>query len=172
MEGYDARKGIHPNLMYALCGVGVLLFCAALLFFTTLPLFAVVDPIPYEGKGLVVDCGLGSGEVNCNEKHFFELLGKILNVLIWFATFGLVVLMIYHGARMALNIFLSTGAHAEAKKAQNGMMWGIAGLIIVLGAWLFVSQLFKIAGYKGDPFEIQGFDSEPRGEVEGDGDGG
>ena len=125
----------------------VVLLCFTSLFFSTPILsaqpLAAIDPIPFEGKnaeGIVVDCGFpgqdatGSQPEGCKISHLFTLANKILKVIIWFATIGFVLVIVWSGVRMSINVFWG-GPEAVTSAAKKHIKWSAFGLILVLSAW-------------------------------------
>ena len=153
--GTAARTVLSVGLF--LCAVGILI--------TIIPpaqTQGVIEGPPGEGGGFIINCGFypGGGGENCSFVHLFELARKVLNLLIWLATTGVALAIVYYGARMAMNVFLY---HGDAQRAQNeakeGLKWALFGLVIVLGAWLFVKFIFDLFGYRfGDPFDFRSED--------------
>ncbi len=138
----------------------IVLLCFVSLFFSTPILSALpsdaIDPIPSEGEGLVVDCGFpgqndGDG---CKISHLFTLANKILKVIIWFATIGFVLVIVWSGVRMSINVFWG-GPEAVTSAAKKHIGWSAFGLILVLSAWLIVKFAFAALGYRyGSPFSV------------------
>ncbi|MDE0243111.1 MAG: hypothetical protein OYG31_00080 [Candidatus Kaiserbacteria bacterium] len=92
--------------------------------------------------GLVVDCGFPGSENACTFDRLKEVGVRIMRYLIWFAIFGIVALITWIGFLFATNILRGGDIESEFRKAKGKLLWGILGLILVLGAWLLVEFLF------------------------------
>ena len=93
---------------------------------------------------------------DCDIEHIFQLVEKIIRVLIWIAVFGVVIAFVWHGVILALNQFFPGEYAARSKQAKKSFIMAIIGLFIVLAAWaivkFFIVDLFS---YKYDPFNYQ-----------------
>lgn len=119
----------------------------------------LIEGPPDEGQGFVINCGFyaeeGEGKENCDFTHLFELARRVMNLLIWLATTGVAIAIVYYGSKMAMNAFIYHGdAQAAQNDAKNGLKMALFGLVIVLGSWLFVNFIFDTLGYRfGGPFD-------------------
>ena len=100
-------------------------------------------------SGLVPSCGF-----NCGLSDLFGLAEVFVKLLIWLATFGVALALIYSGARLSLNIFFPGEYEAERKKAKSTIKTALIGLVIVLSAWVVVDFIFKALGYEGSVFSL------------------
>ena len=136
-----------------------ILFCTGIIIFLfiaagamPLSVAAQFDTIPNEGF-FVPDCGFGdAGKDDCGVRHLYTLANKIMTFLIWVATLGVVLIIIWYGAMLAMNSFIGD-YNSIMQKAKKSFLWAIAGLFLVLGAWLAVEFFFRTLGYEGELFD-------------------
>ncbi|MDP4009268.1 MAG: peptidoglycan DD-metalloendopeptidase family protein [bacterium] len=112
---------------------GVILVVVALLF---VGLFAIVPGIAQaqEQVGLV-PCG-GTNQPPCDLCHVFSLLNNILNFIFFRVVPPIAVVLIMIGGFFW---FLAAGDPAKVKQGKDVFSAVVIGLILIYGAWIFVS---------------------------------
>ena len=104
-------------------------------------------PDTIESEGLVIKCGFpGTGsdseEEGCTFEHIKQLGFRVMKYLIWFATFGIFLLIAYTGTLFATNVLRGGDAESEFRDARKKLVVALGGLTLVLGAWLAVEFFF------------------------------
>lgn len=76
---------------------------------------------------------------NCNLCSLVTLIQNVLNFLIYLAVIGAALLFAWAGW-----LYLSSAEAVEQRKRANKLFWNVAiGLVVMIGAWLFVDTLMK-----------------------------
>ena len=91
-----------------------------------------------ESEGLVIECDFK----DCTFVHIKQLGFRVMKYLIWFATFGIFLLIAYTGILFATNILRGGDAESEFRDARKKLVVALGGLTLVLGAWLAVEFFF------------------------------
>lgn len=112
------------------------------LLLTTLSLL-LLTPILATADGLV-PCG-GPGEPQCEIRHFFILLDRIYNFIVWNIATPLAVLMLVLGG---IFLMISAGNPNLAGTARKILQWAVIGLILVFGSWVIINFILTTLGYK------------------------
>jgi len=106
-----------------------------LLFFT---------PILASAAGLV-PCG-GPGEEACTITHFFTMLARIFNFIVYSIATPLAVIMLTIGAIMLL---ISAGNPNLAGMGKKILWASAVGLVLVFCSWLIINFILTALGYTG-----------------------
>ena len=141
---------MSPRITYSTRCVAVLCI-AVLCIFLAAPIASASNPsddvganLPYEDTGLVVDCEF----TECHFGHIFELANRIVKVLIWIAVTGIALVIIWHGAILAMNGFFPGEYQGKVKGAQKAIRTALFGLVLALSAYLIVDFFFRQLRYK------------------------
>ena len=145
----------YPYMVSRICTVlsGIVL----LLALCAVPVYAQnseTNPPPGDGV-LAVNCGFGDADKeDCDVEHLFELADRFLGVLIWLAVTGVGLVIVWHGVILSLNIFFPGDFQSAKTKTLGALKLSVAGLFLVLAAWLIVKSFFGLFGYIRDPFTL------------------
>ena len=105
-------------------------------------------PLVSFGQTATPDLGLVTCDTNCD----FNALMAMINKIIKFALFNLVVpiaavMFFYAGFLMVT----AGGESAEAKTKAKGIFTNaVIGLVIAISAWIVIRTLLSILGFQGD----------------------
>ena len=135
---------MSPRITYSTRCVAVLCI-AVLCIFLVAPIASASpsDSIPFEGEGLIVDCEF----TDCHFGDIFELANRVIKVLIWLAVTGIALVIIWHGAILAMNAFFDGEYQGKVKDAQKAIRMALFGLVLALSAYLIVDFFFRQLGY-------------------------
>ena len=109
-----------------------------LVFFSLIPNLVIAN-------GLVPACG-GKGQPMCGWVHFEEMIGNIINFILF------VIVPVVAGLMFTIGgiILLCAGGSPNLKSlGKNIMLTTIIGMVIVYGAWAIIDFILKAIGHPG-----------------------
>ena len=94
--------------------------------------FLATTPIIASAAQGLVPCG-GSTGVDCKLCHLFEMIGRIVNMVVWKVVPSIAIIMLIVAG---IRFFTALGNPSELEKIKK-MFFGIfAGILIVVLAWV------------------------------------
>lgn len=129
------------------------LFLASILFFLFLsftPAFAAEDYAcpEYNGTGGVVYCA------NTAACTFDDLLCTINRVISFVMLYVVPPIAVVTIVIAAINLMTSSGDPGKMEQAKKTLIWIIAGLVVVYGAWAIVKGFITALGGGGDTLKF------------------
>jgi len=104
--------------------------------------FLATAPIMASAAQGLVPCG-GSTGVDCKLCHLFEMIGRIVDMVVWKVVPSIAIIMLIVAG---IRFFTALGNPSELEKIKK-MFFGIfAGILIVVLAWGITVALYKILG--------------------------
>lgn len=101
-------------------------------------------PVTIYAAGLV-PCG-NPGEPACTIGHFFEMLARIYNFIVWNIAAPLAIIGITVGAIFML---ISAGNPDLFNRGKEIIKWAVIGLFLVFASWVIINTILTALGYKG-----------------------
>ncbi|GEM_PF-1470269 len=127
------------------------LFAISFTFLFIIGFFSVFAPSASYAQG-IIPCG-GAAQPSCTFCHIFELLNNIITFLLVPSPLNLFPIVLVAAALLfALGgffIFVSAGNTGKLEQGKKIITATVTGLLIVYGAWLFVSLLLTSMGVMG-----------------------
>ena len=90
----------------------------------------------------IVPCGPGTG-VNCELCHVFEMVGRIVDMVVWRIVPAIATIMIIVAG---IRFFTALGKPGELEKIKKMFIGIFAGFLIIVLAWSITIALYSAMG--------------------------
>jgi len=121
------------------------LFFASILFFLFLsfiPAFAATDPL--------VNCG-NTADDPCTFDDFIIMINDVVQFVMFSIVPPIAAIVIVIAA---INLMTSSGDPGKMEQAKKTLIWIIAGLVVIYGAWAIVKGFITALGGGGDTLKF------------------